>query len=76
MRPFTLDRIAGALSFGALLLGGAVHGCTMIVDAEGYPTCRVGSEACACLQGDRCEEGLECRQPGLCVRPPAAGAPP
>ena len=57
-----------------LPLIGLLHGCTMIVDADEYMTCTAGSEACKCMAGDRCNDGLECRLPGLCVLPASPAA--
>jgi hypothetical protein len=74
MRLPRLDTFARRYTAARLTLGGIaipllglLHGCTMIVDADEYNTCTAGTEACKCMPDDRCDEGLECRLPGLCV---------
>ena len=47
----------------------AITGCTMIADVSDYEFCRRGSLRCGCYTGDVCDQGLECRPPGVCIDP-------
>ena len=67
MSPVRSSRFAMSLLLGAASLG-ALPACTLIVDADGYPTCIPGTEACACRAEEACEEGLRCQDAGVCER--------
>jgi hypothetical protein len=72
MRSSRRDRSGGYLAaLLALPLLGLLHGCVMVVDADDYLDCPRGTLLCKCGDGDYCDEGLQCFDPGLCVVPPS-----